>query len=351
MAITFLHGVVLNCLYKINGERTIYSIYHLLNGKKSSQTIQDAKFYQISQYFKTFPKLSREHFDELITDLEREHLLLRTSQQSFLLTEDGLNYLKTFLAQHAFIHYLDGYQFQQDEVFWERLSLIVQVASNLRMEEIKYLPVQRNKDVQAWIKRFLVINNIKRTDLSKMLYDEMVRCLEGSQLVDPSLLVMRLTGFRNIGKTKRQAAELLGYEHSHYHYQFVSLLHFVMSEIHKNEKKYPLLHLLLLDLHEDVPLTDSARLTLKLINNGLLIEEIAKIRKLKLNTIQDHIVEIALQIQSFDISPYVSKELQKRIVLAVKKITSRQLKQIRQEIVDASYFEIRLVMAQLGDNI
>lgn len=351
MTITFLHGVVLNCLYKINGERTIYSIYHLLNGKKSSQTIQDAKFYQISQYFKTYPKLSREQFDDLISELERVQFVLQTSQQSFLLTEKGLNYLKNFTEEQSFISYLDGYHFQHDDVFWERLSLIVQVASNLKAGEIKYLPVQRDRSVQFWIKHFLMSNKIKRTDLPGVLFDELTCCLEHSRLVDPAILVIRLTGFQNIGKTKKQASEILGLEPSLYHYQFISLLHFIMKEIHENKKKYPLLHHLLIDLHEEVPLTDSARVTLNLINNGFFIEEIAKKRKLKLNTIHDHIVEITLQLHSFNITPYVSENMQKRIELAAKKTTSRQLKHIRQEIEEASYFEIRLVMAKLGDNL
>ena len=60
MELTFLQMMILYCLQKINGERTIYSIYHLLHGKKSSQTIQDATFISSSSFFSIhIPTISR----------------------------------------------------------------------------------------------------------------------------------------------------------------------------------------------------------------------------------------------------------------------------------------------------
>ena len=53
MELTFLQTIILFCLQKINGERTIYSIYHLLKGKKSSQTIQDTHLFHLQSLFQT----------------------------------------------------------------------------------------------------------------------------------------------------------------------------------------------------------------------------------------------------------------------------------------------------------
>ncbi len=53
MELTFLQTMILFCLQKINGERTIYSIYHLLKGKKSSQTIQDTHLFHLQPLFQT----------------------------------------------------------------------------------------------------------------------------------------------------------------------------------------------------------------------------------------------------------------------------------------------------------
>lgn len=52
---TFLQAIVLVQLQRIEGVRTVYSIYHLLKGKKSSQTIQDAHLFNLGIFFKPFP--------------------------------------------------------------------------------------------------------------------------------------------------------------------------------------------------------------------------------------------------------------------------------------------------------
>lgn len=43
-----LQYTLLYCLKQLNGERTVSSIYYLLKGKRSSQTLQDGNMFQIS---------------------------------------------------------------------------------------------------------------------------------------------------------------------------------------------------------------------------------------------------------------------------------------------------------------
>ena len=67
MELTFLQMIILYCLHKLNGERTIYSIYHLLHGKKSSQTIQDAYLFHLTPFFHTYPTISWQEIESIIT--------------------------------------------------------------------------------------------------------------------------------------------------------------------------------------------------------------------------------------------------------------------------------------------
>lgn len=41
-----LQYTVLYCLKQLNGERTVSSIYYLLKGKRSSQTLQDGNMFE-----------------------------------------------------------------------------------------------------------------------------------------------------------------------------------------------------------------------------------------------------------------------------------------------------------------
>ena len=95
-------------------------------------------------------------------------------------------------------------------------------------------------------------------------------------------------------------------------------------------------------------MTNSSYRTYKLLGKGYSIEEIAKHRRLQKSTIEDHIVEIALNIDDFSIDAYIDKQSQNRILTAAKQTASKQLKLIRSEVSTANYFEIRLVLAKYG---
>ncbi|WP_050615462.1 hypothetical protein [Bacillus testis] len=75
MVHSYLEAIILHCLAQIGGERTVYSVYHILYGKKSSQTIQDSRFFYIESFFRTCPSLGREQFQQRVDSLEREGLL------------------------------------------------------------------------------------------------------------------------------------------------------------------------------------------------------------------------------------------------------------------------------------
>lgn len=346
---TFLEKVILYNLYKINGQRSISSIYHLFNGKKSSQTIQDAHFFHLSSFFNTYKDISRENLDSLVKKFIDSHVIEAESIDHYLLTDIGYNHISSLYEQYPFLNHLNGWKYQYYESFWERLTLFVQVVSNIKHKEIKYAPIQRGKDVQNWVKQFLNSIPFPREELGSLLYRELVHCLDQSTHHDPSVLVIRLSGYNAIGLTDRQASDVLGVEPSLYHFQFLSCLHFLIESIEKDRGRYPLLMMMIEDLQNEIPLTTSTKKTYSLINNGYSIEEVALMRRLKIATIQDHIVEIAINSSLFSIDPYISKEKQRIILETAKDSPSKQLKYIRQLIQDVDYFEIRLVLAKYGD--
>ncbi|MDF1507685.1 helix-turn-helix domain-containing protein [Robertmurraya sp. DFI.2.37] len=350
MPTRFIYFVVLFCLHKINDERTIYSLYHLLSGKKSFQTIQDAHLFQIAQFYKTCDFLTRKQFDEIIEELEKQNLVTATNEQYYKLTRDGLTYMKKESENHPFLSYLNGWDYQYANIFWQRISLLVQVTSHLANQDRNYIPIQRKKPLLKWLKNYLLHNRFNRKELSDRLYHELIHVLEDCREIDPSVFVIRLTGFETIGLTEKQACESLKIEQTLYHFQFQALLHYILFRIQKEPKTFMLLASLITDIETNLLLTDTSKKTLVLLNKGFSLEQIAQIRKLKVSTIQDHIVELALQMNSFQIEPFVGKEKIKLITAAHKQATSKQLKQIRELVPEATYFQIRLVLTRLGED-
>jgi len=94
------------------------------------------------------------------------------------------------------------------------------------------------------------------------------------------------------------------------------------------------------------PLSGSAFQSAELFNNGHSIEQISKIRRLKMSTIEDHIVELAMNEPQFKVEQFVSNEDIKRVLTAVEDYNTRKLKVLHEIVPHLSYFQLRLVLAR-----
>jgi uncharacterized protein YpbB len=341
-----IENILLYCLKQLNGERTIYSIYHLLNGKKSSQTLQDAHLFSLKRYFRILEPLTRESFDEIFNNLLERNMVVASGDQRVKLTSRG----QAYLLQHPQPSYINGWKYQLNTMLvWERLSLLVQVASNIIFQETKYIPIQKNTEVHNWLKDFLKSTSIPKQNLGEILYSELVDIFEQAKDINPSVLVFRLTGYQQIGLTSMQTAKMLNIDSLQYHLAFTNNLHCLIQCIEKNPARYQVLSSLLANFEQKDSLTLSSRKTWELLNQGFSLEEIAGIRHLKISTIEDHLIEFALNIKDFSINSYVDEETQQKILGISRQEATRQLKVIRNILKESSYFQIRLVLAKYGD--
>lgn len=341
-----IQKLVLFCLKSIENQRTAYAILHLLNGKKSSQTIQDAHLFHLKQYFHVLPHLTREEFNQILDFLIEKNYVTCLNEGTYRITEKGDIYIQVH-AEPILPIYLNGWSYNRmDKLFWERLSLMVQVISNLVAYNGRYLPIQNNKPHLDWIKNFIQRNRFNRYELATQLFKELQHLFTNKK-IDPLILILRLTGSKRIGLTAHQAAEQLQMSVLTYHLHFTNVIHMILTEVKGNKTSYPLLEQLLEteEKNEWIHLTQSTRKTAIYLNQGYDIEDIIKIRQLKQGTIEDHIVELAIIDSSFDIDIYVPPEVQRNIM---KTSTNgiKQLKYIRQSVPEASYFQIRLVLAK-----
>jgi uncharacterized protein YpbB len=346
MGMLYIENIILYSLKQINGERTIYSIYHLLNGKKSSQTIQDAHLFSLKMYFRVADSLTREDFDRYIQNLCHQELIYKDGEGRFLLTEKGYRVISGNMP----LVFLNGWEYHGiTKMFWERLSLFVQVVSNISFYESHYIPIQKNKDTHDWLKSILKEIPVSRVELGASLYSEITTCIDKEHGIVQTALINRLTGFQQIGLTALQTAKKLNMDFQDYELEFINVLHYMLYKILNNRDGYQLLSLLLIDNTQNDSLTLTAKKTLQLLDQGYSKEQVSSIRNLKLSTIEDHLVELALNVSSFSIDSYVEPEIQEQIIKYSRSSSTKQLKVIRNEFKDVSYFQIRLVLAKYGD--
>ncbi|WP_199880639.1 helix-turn-helix domain-containing protein [Bacillus massiliglaciei] len=348
----FFQAILLTAIQKLNGERSLFAIYHMLQGKKSSQTIQDAHLFGLTGLFGTQPSVTRDMLERTsLLFLKKEWIKHTRRPDIFVVTNEGTEKLENYLSVHPIPEGLDGWRYQASAaLFWSRLNLLIQTVSHIVYSQPKFYPIQRDAKIQRFVKSFLHIHRQDRENLGQDIFMELSKLLEQQPALQRDIFVMKLTGYRQVGLTTEQIAEIKQMDRWNIHYLFLASLHMMIRSLEEMKGEDVLLGSLLEQVQEEKEsfLTQSTKTTLKYLMAGRSIREIAEIRRLKTSTIEDHVVEIVLIDRTFPIAEYISPELQDEIERVIKATGSKQLKRIRGQLEkEVSFFQIRLVLAKV----
>ncbi|WP_083711675.1 helix-turn-helix domain-containing protein [Domibacillus epiphyticus] len=339
----------MNAIKAVEGERTSSSVYHLLKGKKSAQTIQDAHLYRLTKWFHTAPFLTSDTFETMMNNLMRNTYIAGDLHRPFV-TKEGLERMNGCFSETGSFPDLSGWQFSGTaSVFFSRLQLLVQVASHLAYRDSSYYPITRDETLHEWVRRFLRKAPCSKEELASSLFMELDYLF---QLLpeQPECIVIRFSGQGQTGKTVMQAAEWMKMEETEYWFRFLHALHSMVRKVTESPHKTPLLQMIVSDIYNPVTLTSSARQTAEYLKKGMTIDQIAPARRLKKATIEDHVVELALNDPSFSIRPFIDKEKEDAVLKVAEVLSNRQLKPIKEKLPEHSYFQIRLVLAKESRN-
>ncbi|GGE55709.1 helix-turn-helix domain-containing protein [Priestia taiwanensis] len=343
-----LHFLLMKMMKQIAGDRTIYGLYHLLKGKKSSQTIQDASMYGLLPYFRIIPSLTRPVFDEHITYLRQRGYIKAKENSVYELTDSGLAHLLEQEKIAPLPTKMNGYKYSDVAMtFWRRLSLLVQTISHMKQGSKTFQPIIQDEETTKWVKQFLLHSGYMRDELAEKVHEECYRFLVTRSEEEATIFVLRLTGHDRIGWTNEQIGRKLGMHSWRVYFIAQQLLH-EWIRIIRQRGEYALLAYIC-PAEETMLLSHSTKTTYELLQKGFSIDDISKRRGLKRNTIEDHIIEIALYDRQLNIELFLSKEKYKRIEGAYHTYKTRKLRQLKEALEDdISYFEIRLVLARIG---
>ncbi|QFT89439.1 hypothetical protein FIU87_12340 [Bacillus sp. THAF10] len=344
------------CIQSFRGERSISAIYHLFRGKKSSQTIQDTNIFSLQLLYGVFPEMQREFLENTIYNLEHAEMIKEVEVGHYRLTHIGKLTLTENASRFPLDPYLNGYRYKDSSAkFWERYALLIQTLSNLEGNEKSFIPITYDEPVQSWVKGFLLQYRGKtKKQLLDVLYEETSTILEQVPTLQSEVLVLQLSGYQRAGLTLSQLAKLLQKDPVWIQIQFLSVLHYFVQILEQKEAitSFPILFSICRDLLSRPHLTETTQKTLHYLKMGFSLFEIAQARSLKISTIEDHIVELAMQKKGFSILPYVSDEEIAEIKTVIDKCQTHQLRKIKSELQNEtiSYFQIRLVLTRMEDN-
>ncbi|MBU8907199.1 helix-turn-helix domain-containing protein [Desertibacillus haloalkaliphilus] len=346
----YRQGVVLFLVDMFNGNRSTAAIFHLLQGKRSAQTIQDGQLFNVSFLYATFPHLKKKDIDRTIDSLA-ENLDIRqtTDRDTYTLTDQGEKQLTRFISANSWPTGLNGWRYGGIAyTVWLRLSLFIQSLSHLLDGDHQFLPLTHNQLVHDWVKKHFPATKAKRVAAAKQVYQECSALLAQLEESKARLIVSRLSGSHRTGLTVDQLAHTMDGDPDKFHLVFQSALHEMLAIVEQEQKSFPFMIVLLKDLLQPA-ISESATLTFQLLKQGYTITEISKRRKLKRNTIEDHIVELAIRRQDFSIDRFVNNQTCKMILDVEKNLPYKKLRAIKDALpADIDYFSIRLALTRRG---
>ncbi|MFC0299404.1 helix-turn-helix domain-containing protein [Virgibacillus soli] len=345
----YFEQILLHCQSKIGNERTTSALFHLLTGKKSIQTIHDAKLFGLEQYFAIYkslhPNVYQTYVDKLISD-------------GYLETNDvQVTYTTITNRGHAFLQqqpieifrYLNGKKYEKKvEVFYKRFLLLIQTFTNTKKGNFNFISIIDDQQTMYWIKEFYHQNKGQEENVLMSIYEELVSLLAQIENEAASIFVDQITSYKSYGLSTHQLSQKYKRSIEDIYLIHIGVIHYILAQVENGS--YPALTNIA-TIHAQTPynLTLSASKTFELMKQGFEVAEIAQIRKLKLNTIEDHIVEIALLDQNFSITPFVNRNHQEEIMNAIKQSNSLRLKKIKSLVHESiRYFEIRLVLTKVS---
>jgi len=342
--------IILHSIKQINNERTAVAIYHLLTGKKSIQTVQDAHMYNLNAFYGILQRLQISFYENIINQYEEANLLKGGNGDFVRLTNRGNEWLDK--NKHIQIHNFNGIKYhQRDEQFMKRLLLFIQMLTNSKKNNYNYIPIVEERQYTLWARQ--VYHEIKDQLDENLLQLEKELLLIGEKLSDEeaNIFIDRLTGYKIYGQSIYQLSDQYKYTPVDIQLILVKVIHRMMDIVTENPDRFYVLARMLPSKQKGGLVTNSAKRTFELLKLGHNIEQIAKIRKLRLGTIQDHIVEISLYDHSFPFDDFLSESTKKEIFQVMEELNTFKLKQIKDKVNDKiTYFEIRLALSKYNQN-
>ncbi|WP_068793140.1 helix-turn-helix domain-containing protein [Brevibacillus laterosporus] len=356
----FFEALVLKGLTVLQGERTPQSLYYMVKGRKANQVWQDVNNFNLHSYYRLFPWISRGLWEQIIQNLMEKKWVSNTNTaqkdgiSSFELTHLGNQQLCEQNKTYQLERWLSGINgmsiTEQAMLFRLQALLMVQTISQLLHDNSHFSPIVQNKEIQRRIKQLLAEPDERAAWLNGLV-DELYLFMD---MLEPTLqqqFFLQWTGASQVGLTARQIAYQFRESFLLTEVKLLSIWSSLYCEVKENKSgRFPLLQkLCLLQPAQKPPISISAWETYNMLQKDMTLEEIASRRTIKLNTVEDHLIEAALKGLPCKYGRFVSDQQIQFVHEASDRLQTKRLRLLKDELGhDYSYLQIRLALALRG---
>jgi len=348
----YFDSLFLYCQKQINTNRTSSAIFRLLKGFKAIQTLQDAKLFQVQRFYGVYPNLTEKQYENKIEQLMKKKLIVNVKSTKHIIKLTDTGAAKLHENRHL-LHFkmLNGMTYHKiDVIFKQRLLLYIQTLLNAQKNNFNFIPIIDSSPITEWVRTYYYQTKQNLDQIHLKLYGELMHLLQSLPDQWAAIFVDRLTGFQAYGLNTFQLANKYQLATEDIPIIEKSITHYMLATINHDNRSFPILSAFMKRHHANIAMTMSAKKTYGLLKQGYSLEQIAQIRLLKKSTIEDHIIEIALNDVTFPYETYLSATVMNEIRQAIHETKGYKLKDIKDKLhEDISYFQIRLYLAIVNE--
>lgn len=347
-SLSYFESLITYGISSLQGQRSIFGLYHIIQGKRSSQTIQDGHLFHLLPFFSLLPQLKKHELEEVVMHLYEQKFIQEFEKQVFVVTKKGQNAIAHYKIQ-SLLSLFDGWGLKDiAKVFSLRLRLFIQSLSQLAIGNNKFIPMVKDHTIQGWVQRTFPPAH-RRDQVRQRLFWELYNFLQDARPLDREIFIGKLSGAHRYGYTNEQLSIVHTLSVIDVELCYQALIHQLIKKAMKYPNDFQIIFKFLEQEKQRTLLTSSAEKTLEMYKRGASIDEIATRRRLKLSTIEDHLVEAFFYDSSLRLRDFVSETDELAIIYAMKEYGKGKLRKIKEHLPEQiSYFQIRLVLAKEG---
>ena len=331
--------------FKKEKEVKASQILHVLKGKKTPSMYYLTEINQWHHGFSLAKRIEKKQIEAIITKAFRENRLVKT-ETGYLLTELGQKSIENYFKNHYYPSTVHSFQsIDLYEPFWNRIQLFSQVFSEYSYQNNMYTAIIKNPQEQEQVRLLFQASQGKIELVLEQWVREQKFIFKKISEAQANLLANTLTGHQIIGKTRNQLSAELQMTALELKFYLRDAIEEVISVIKSHREELALTAEILEQTQLDYyySMSKSTYRTYKMLKKGINISEIARKRKIKENTIKEHILEIAFVLSDFPTEHFVPAKIYQ---LLLKKFRNSEKYSYREAMADQKgleFYHYRLV--------
>lgn len=313
----------------------------IASGKRTPSNLFTAEKNELHELFNSSLNFNESDWEACLDTLVKNEILINESGIHSI-SPIGLEKKKEFHKQYPFITKVKTLtHLQTRKEFWSWFVFVSQILSEFSYKNNRYIPYTSDYSKQIAIKKWL---SRQLSDAKKLSHNwasdisVFLTCIPDHYRY---FLLDQFTGHDYDGLTRRQLSEKYEIEDS----AIDIIVSHLMHQLYINREKMPLLHSLWDEAHVYYHngLSESAWKSMKLLEKNYSIDQVSRIRKLKENTIKEHILERVLVNPEENGSDYVPDMIQNKLDELFEEYPDLTYKEARMHIESLEFFWFRLM--------